>query len=129
MKSAKLPEPQFRQIEAFAHQVHVTLENGAASRRAYSENETFRRMTEEQFGLLSSEERLVVEFLSIRGQMNITEAALVANKSWPTASKLMAALIEKGFVELSRKSAGKNDPTKRYQLRAELRPQPPDRSA
>lgn len=117
MQSAKLPEPRFRQIEAHSHQVHVTLENDITSRKTFSPKEVFSRISAEDFMSLTNEEKAIVTFLASNAEINITNAALLSGRSWPTASKIMQSLVEKGLIEHLTKRGRKNDPTKTYRLR------------
>lgn len=119
MEKAKLPEPRFKQIEAHSHQVHVTLENDVNLRKGFVSNETFKRIPASEFKTLSDDEKMIVRFLSVNRDTNITNAALTIRKSWPTASKIMAGLVEKGLVEHSTKRGRKHDSTKIYRLRAQ----------
>jgi ATP-dependent DNA helicase RecG len=120
METARLPEPRFRQIEAHSHQVHVTLENDVTSRKAFAESQYLRGIDEEKILSLSTDERLILEYLASKNEANITEAALVVSKSWPTASRIVSGLVDKGLVELASKSGRRNDPTKKYRLRRDL---------
>ena len=117
MESAKLPEPRFRQIEAHSHQVHVVLENDIASRKAFVSKELFSIIEEEAFLNLSGDEKTLVNFMLQARELNITNAALVIGKSWPTASKLMAGLVETGIVEPITKQGRSRDSTKTYRLK------------
>jgi predicted HTH transcriptional regulator len=116
MQSAKLPEPQFRQIEAHAHQVHVTLRNDISTRKALSSGRAAALLSAEQMDSLSSDERTIVRFLVQAGETNITNAALVVRKSWPTTSKLIASLVERGILEAITKRGRSRDSSKTYRL-------------
>lgn len=117
MATAKLPEPRFRQIEAHAHQVHVTLENNIAARKAFVAREVFERIPEDEFQELSDDEKMIVTYLASNGEINITNAALLTAKSWPTANKLMQGLVDRALIEHLSKRGRKNDSTKTYRLR------------
>lgn len=118
MQNAKLPDPKFRQIEAHAHQVHVTLENDVTSRKAFVAKELFNQLTDAEFSTLTSDEKEIIVFLATQNEMNITTAALVIGKSWPTASKVMAGLLEKRIIEPQTKQGRKRDSTKTYRFRS-----------
>ena len=117
MKSAKLPEPRFRQIEAHSHQVHVTLENRIETRKPIPEVVPQWNLEHVDVSTLNSDELALLNFLGRAHEVNITNAALAVNRSWPTTSKLIAGLVEKGFVELVTKGGRKHDSTKTYKLR------------
>lgn len=119
MQSAKLPEPRFRQIEAHSHQVHVTLENDINTRKNYISGEVFRHIQEAEFMALSNDEKAVINFIVGKSEMNITHAALVTGRSWPTASKIMGGLVEKNLLELTTKRGRKYDSTKTYRLKSQ----------
>jgi ATP-dependent DNA helicase RecG len=117
MQSAQLPEPRFRQIEAHAHQVHVTLENDIASRKNIIPNNLLKVIPRDVFMSLSDDERAIVSVLHKNHEINITHAALIISKSWPTASKIMGGLVERSLVEEVTKRGEKRDSTKVYRLK------------
>ena len=49
-------------------------------------------------------------------EINITHAALLLNKSWPTASKIMNNLAEIGILQPVTKRGKVRDSTKTYRL-------------
>ena len=118
MKTAKLPEPRFNQIEAHSHQVHVTLENNLKSR-----NEAAgigiglpEAITPDVFLALSEDERRIVSFLTQSKELNITNASMLIEKSWPTTSRVVAGLVEIGLLEPVSRRGKKHDSTKTYRL-------------
>lgn len=117
MKSAKLPEPRFRQIEAHSHQVHVTLENRIETRKETPTIEPTWNLSEVDRATLAEDEVSLLNFLARIQETNITHAALAIGRSWPTTSKIVGGLIEKGFLELVQKGGRKHDSTKAYRLR------------
>lgn len=119
MKSAKLPEPRFRQIEAQLHQVHVTLENDLASRKLAAENDLYSQIAPEVISSLSPDERTILRFMAQSGDVNITTACLLIGKSWPTTSKLLGQLVDAGLIEAVTKRGRSRDSTKTYRLKAE----------
>ena len=116
MQKAKLPDPRFRQIEALSHQVHVTLENNIAA-KGYDVLSPARAINR-SIGL-SSDEVKIMEYLKTRSDLNITHAALIIDKSWPTASKAVNSLIEKGLIVPVKIKTSKHDPGKKYKLNYE----------
>ncbi len=112
MQVAKLPEPRFRQIEAHFHQVHVTLENDIMSRRVGNDTR-LQRVPSAIADVLTTDEKTILAYLQSSPQINVTTAALLTSKSWPTASKYINRLVEFGLIE-SVVKRGKNDPTKAY---------------
>jgi ATP-dependent DNA helicase RecG len=116
MQSAKLPAPRFRQIEAHSHQVHVTLENDLISRKLAAESEAYSKVSPELLASLAPEERQILQFMAQSGEMNITSASLLINRSWPTTSKIMSQLVDLGLVEVSTKQGRSRDSTKTYRL-------------
>ena len=101
MVKAKLPEPRFRQIEAHSHQVHVTLENSVENRRPSLSSDDVVKLRKEQLVGLSEDESAIVSYLFQKNKdLNITHAALVLGKSWPTASKAISSLLDREIIEL-----------------------------
>jgi ATP-dependent DNA helicase RecG len=117
MQSASLPDPRFRQIEAHSHQVHVILENDIATRKSFVAQELFHLVGEQDFMSLTPDERAIVGYLATAMEVNITHAALLINKSWPTASKAIAGLLEKDLIEQLTKRGRSRDSTKTYRLK------------
>lgn len=100
MEKAQLPAPKFRQIEANSHQVHVTLENDISSLQSFIPQELNQDFTEEQLTGLSPDESAIINYLTSKPDINITSAALIIGKTWPTASRVINILHEKGIIEL-----------------------------
>ena len=119
MKKAGLPEPRFRQLEVSSHQVHVTLENDIQHRKSFIDSEAFKYVSESIFNELFNEEKLIVNYLAEQGEINITCAATLIGKSWPTANKIMRALVERWVIKLRTRRGRKHDSTKIYELRRE----------
>lgn len=118
MVKAKLPEPRFRQIEAHSHQVHVTLENSVANRRAFLPPDVIHHFAKEQIVGLGDDENIILNYLGQKSRdINITHAALVIGKSWPTASKVINALVERELIELVQGGGKRHDSYKRYQIK------------
>jgi ATP-dependent DNA helicase RecG len=118
MHQADLPEPRFRQIEAHAHQVHVTLENNIIARKSSAPRDVLNHMPEAEFIALSQDERAIVNFLASGKEINITHASFVTGRSWPTARKIMSELVDKGYIEQSSKRGRKHDATKTYRFKS-----------
>ncbi len=116
MQGARLPDPSFRQIEANSYQVHAILENDVATRvrQIYSSPSSF--ITSEQFLALNDDERLIVNYLMTVSEINVTHAALLLNRSWPTASKIMNNLVDIGILQTVTKRGKVRDSTKTYRL-------------
>ena len=121
MQKAKLPAPRFRQIEAHSHQVHVTLENDLPNRIPSTLTETETLESGSSMTDLSLDESKILDFLTKHSDLNITLASLLLEKSWPTASKAINSLLERGLVETTggRRNA-KHNPNKRYRLKSSL---------
>jgi predicted HTH transcriptional regulator len=117
MRASSLPEPKFRQVEAHAHQVHAILENDIATRRAQAMGQPFEEISEHEFMALSSEERAIVSFLRSASSVNVTRVSLITGTSWPTASKLIGGLVDKGILTSASPRRRKHDSTKTYALR------------
>ncbi len=58
-----------------------------------------------------------MSYLAESKEINITHAAMLINKSWPTASKILAGLCEAETIELTSKRGRKHGSTKTYQLK------------
>ncbi|MFC6048627.1 hypothetical protein ACFPYM_12390 [Methylobacterium hispanicum] len=72
-----------------------------------------RSFTPQQLNDLTADESFIVTYLTTKNDINITEAALAMNKSWPTVSKAMLSLLERGIIEFTDNKGRKHD-SKKY---------------
>lgn len=117
MKEANLPEPEFAQKEVGFHQVHVTLRNNIEARKTFVEAGALKILGESIYEQLSSEEKLVINFLADKGKINVSDANRVLHKDWRTAKQILDALAKRDIL-LRRSKTGKDrDPSAHYILK------------
>ncbi len=117
MKEADLPEPEFVQKEVAFHQVHVTLRNNIEARKTFVDADALKLLGESVYEQLSSEEKLVINFIADKGKINVSDANRVLRKNWHTAKQILDALGERDIL-LRRSKTGKvRDPSAHYILK------------
>lgn len=118
MTKANLPAPKFLQIQAGSHQVHVTLHNTPLAQAATRLDFVIDRMDRDDLVRLEREERQILKYLTEHKFITATVAMRITSRSWPTAKKYIASLIDKGMIEKS-KGNDKDAPKASYTLTEE----------
>ncbi len=68
------------------------------------------------FGSLDEQEKVVINFIAEKGNINVSDANRVLHKDWRTAKNILDRLVKKNVLE--RRSTGKmRDPQARYVLK------------
>lgn len=96
MIASSLPTPRFKQISAQLHKVSVTLENDLKSRNRA--NHEYGGLEEKEYAGLSREERYIVNYLSENDGLTVSAAAILIQKSKPTASKILNDLSNRNIL-------------------------------
>jgi len=96
MVKAQLPEPKFYQGEAHNYRVTVVLENDIKSKQNVELE--FAGLEESLYSSLSREERLIVHHLAVNKGITVSQAAAIIERSEPTASKTLNALVQKNIL-------------------------------
>lgn len=94
-----LPAPNFRQTQANAAHVRVTLKNDIEHRKAFVDSDAFKVLGEVLSSSLNEYEKRIVNHLAERGTINVTEAARIGGKRWQAAKKVLAGLVERGILD------------------------------
>lgn len=119
MGSFGLPSPEFSQREIGHHQVHVTLRNNIAARKAFVDADAARLLGQKVFAGLSERQRLVVNYVSERGSINVSDANRILQCDWRTAKNVLDALVEKQIFDRVSATGKDRDPKKRYIMHIE----------
>ena len=117
MKQANLPEPEFTQRVVGFHQVHVTLRNNVEARKEFVEAGALKLLGESVYEELSTEEKMVINFLADGRKINVSDANRILGKDWHTAKAVLEELASRKIL-LRRSRTGKpRDPSAHYILR------------
>lgn len=98
MREMELPDPEFLEHEEYTAAIRVTLRNNFRKRKAWVDSEVaeFVGMTLAQ--QLSTKEKRIVAFVAENGEISVTDAQHLIQKSWPAAKKLLVGLVDKGIL-------------------------------
>jgi ATP-dependent DNA helicase RecG len=116
MQSVGLPLPEFSQREVGHHQVHVTLRNNVQARKTFVDADAARLLGQKVFGDLTERQRLIVNYLTERGSINVSDANRVLQCDWRTARNVLDELVAKNILDRISASGKERDPKKRYVL-------------
>lgn len=119
MGSYGLPYPEFSQREVGHHQVHVTLRNNIAARKAFVDADAARLLGQKVFAGLSERQRLVVNYVTERGSINVSDANRILQCDWRTARNVLDDLVEKRIFDRVSATGKERDPKKRYVMHLE----------
>ncbi len=112
MDSFYLQNPMY--LEPNHQAVQLVLENNMKSRKI-SESGELAEWFAKEWTDLSSEERLVMKYMSNNEKTKVKDVALILDKGVISARKIMKRLLDKGIVEWNGTSV--NDPRQYYVLR------------
>jgi ATP-dependent DNA helicase RecG len=99
MAKLGLPAPLFRQTQANAAHVRLTLRNDIEHRKAFVDSDAFKVLGEVLSGSLNEYEKRIVNHLAERSTINVTEAARIGGKRWQAAKKVLASLVRRGILD------------------------------
>ena len=114
MKGANLPEPEFTQKEVGFHQVHVTLRNNVEMRKEFVEAGALKILGESIYEDLSSDEKMVINFLAHKEKINVSDANRVLGKDWHTAKVILENLVARNILLRCSKTGKERDPSAHY---------------
>ena len=86
-------------------------------RTIFASSKIAKILSEEIYLKLSIDERKIINYLMTSNTVNITHAALLTERSWPTASKAISSLVDRDIIEPITKQGKSKDSSKIYRLR------------
>lgn len=116
MRVANLPDPEFVQKEVGTHQIHVTLKNNVEARKTFIDANVADLIGRNLWETLTDHERLLINFVSEKGQMSVTDAVRLTGRAWDAAKELLEGLRERKILGLKSKSGKERESSKRYVL-------------
>lgn len=119
MKEANLPVPEFAEVGTpnSAYVVKVTLKNNFEHRKVFLARDAAQSVGEALYSTLSENEKLLLNFLSEKGAISITDAVRLTEKDWSSCKKLLEKLVTDKILIRRQSSNDPRNGTKRYVLR------------
>jgi ATP-dependent DNA helicase RecG len=118
MTAALLPLPEFEEKSGdSSHKVRVTLRNSVKQRKVWVVADVNALIGEQLSKGLNEVEKLAVNFAAEHGQINVSQLQRLTGKSWPSASKCLKTLGEKGVFEFHHRDFMDRDPQAFYTLK------------
>ena len=119
MSAALLPLPEFAEKSGeSSHKVRVTLRNSVKQRKVWVVADVNALIGEQLSKGLNEVEKLAVNFAAEHGQINVSQLQRLTGKSWPSSSKCLKILDEKGVLEFHHRDFIDRDPQAFYTLKA-----------
>ncbi len=118
MTAALLPLPEFTEKSGdFSHKVRVTLRNSVKQRKVWVVSDVNALIGEQLAKGLNEVEKLAVNFAAEHEQINVSQLQRLTGKSWPSASKCLRGLAERGVFEFHHRDFIDRDPQAFYTLK------------
>jgi ATP-dependent DNA helicase RecG len=118
MSAALLPLPEFAEKSGeSSHKVRVTLRNSVKQRKVWVLADVNALIGEQLSKGLNEVEKLAVNFAAEHGRINVSQLQRLTGRSWPSASKCLRALGEKGVFEFHHRDFIDRDPQAFYTLK------------
>jgi ATP-dependent DNA helicase RecG len=117
MLEAELPAPEFTQKEVGTHQVHVILRNNIEARKEFVEAGALKLIGEAVYEKLDQSEKQLINFVTERGYINVSDASRLLRRDWGAAKKILEALAKKKILVRQSRTNKPRDPSARYLLR------------
>lgn len=111
MQSLFLRDPVFSEP---GHQVLLKLENNILNRHIRINESLRMKITPEVFSELNEDERTILQYTLVNGQVTASEAVKLTKRSRVTAQRTLQNLVKQNF--LTWHGTNKNDPTQYYTL-------------
>jgi ATP-dependent DNA helicase RecG len=118
MSAAQLPLPEFSEKAGdSSHKVRVTLRNSVKQRKVWVVADVNALIGEQLSKGLNEVEKLAVNFAAEHERINVSQLQRLTAKSWPSASKCLRQLAEKGVFEFHHRDSLDRDPQAYYTLK------------
>jgi ATP-dependent DNA helicase RecG len=124
MREANLPVPEFAQIgsQHNPHVVRVTLKNNFEHRKVYLVQSAADSIGEAIFSTLTEHEKLLLNYLSERGNISVSDAVRLTHRDWSSCKKLLEKLVSDKILVRQQSSNDPRNGTKRYVMRKRIPP-------
>ena len=119
MDEAKLPAPEFRQLDNIATPlVRVVLRNDVRQRRAWVDADVASVVGESLMKGLNEDEKRAINFSAEYGEVSVSDVQRLTKRSWPSSKRLLSQLVVKGILEHHIRKDLDRDPQARFVIRA-----------
>ena len=119
MQEAKLPAPEFRQVDAATTPlVRVVLRNDVRQRRAWVDADVTLVVGESVMKSLSEDEKRAINFAAEYGEVSVSDVQRLTKRSWPSAKRLLSQLVVKKVLEHRVRKDLDRDPQARFMIRS-----------
>lgn len=120
MLRMELPPPEFIQMSGNYHTVVVRLRNEVKQRKVWLDSDTLEVVGETLFKTLSQDEKRIINFIAEHGEISVSNAVRLTQRSWHSSRNLLRNLVTRGILtsthrEFRVKSSGR-DTAARYKL-------------
>lgn len=120
MSEVPLPPPEFRQVEsATTPLVRVVLRNNVRQRRVWVDSDVTAIVGEVVMRDLTEDEKRAINFAAEYGQISVSDAQRLTQRSWPSAKRLLVNLVTKKILEHQARTGLDRDPQARFVIRAQ----------
>lgn len=116
MRVANLPDPEFLQKEVGTHQVHVTLKNNVEARKTFIDANVADLIGRNLWETLTEQEKLLINFVSEKGSISVSDAARLINKAWDAGKAVLDGLADRKILRVRSKTGKLRESSKRYVL-------------
>jgi ATP-dependent DNA helicase RecG len=118
MDEAKLPAPEFRQVDSVATPlVRVVLRNDVRQRRAWVDADVASVVGEALMKGLNEDEKRAINFSAEYGEVSVSDVQRLTKRSWPSSKRLLSQLVVKGVLEHHIRKDLDRDPQARFVIR------------
>ena len=117
MTELNLPVPEFRQVEsAMTPLVRVVLRNNVRQRRVWLDSAIGSIVGEAVMQGLSDDEKRLVNFAAEFGELSVSDAQRLMQKSWGASKKVLQSLVVKKILDYHSRSDSARDPKARFYI-------------
>ncbi len=118
MSELRLPAPEFRQVESDTTPlVRVVLRNNARQRRVWVDSDVSAIIGEVVMKDLTEDQKRAINFTAEYGEISVSDVQRLTQRSWPSAKRLLTALVVKGILEHRSRTDLDRDPQARFFIR------------
>jgi ATP-dependent DNA helicase RecG len=124
MTEVNLPAPEFRQVESSTTPlVRVVLRNNVRQRRVWLDSAIGSIVGEAVMQGLNDDEKRLVNFAAEFGELSVSDAQRLMQKSWSASKKVLQSLVVKKILDYHSRSDAARDPKARFYIsRHRLKP-------
>ena len=117
MTEVNLPAPEFRQVESpTTPVVRVVLRNDVRQRRVWLDSTIGSIVGEAEMQGLNDDEKRLINFAAEYGELSVSDAQRLLQKSWNASKKVLQRLVVKKILAYHSRSDAARDPKARFSI-------------